>query len=62
MQSSKNAQKKEIITGYSLAKLSDTEMCIKCSYPKMTGENDRQEESLTGQVRDQAGRFPLTCR
>ena len=37
-------------------------MCIKCSYPKMTGENDRQEQSLTGQVRDQAGRFPLTCR
>ena len=28
----------------------------------MTGENDRKEESLTGQVHDQAGRLPLTCR
>ena len=28
----------------------------------MTGQNDRQDESLTGQVRDKAGRFPLTGR
>ena len=28
----------------------------KCSYPKITGQNDRQDESLTGQVHDQAGR------
>ena len=26
----------------------------------MTGQNDRRDESLTSQVRDQAGRFPLT--
>ena len=26
----------------------------------MTGQNDRQDESLTGQVRDQAGHSPLT--
>ena len=26
----------------------------------MTGQNDRQDESLTGQVRDQAGHCPLT--
>ena len=28
----------------------------------MIGQNDRQDESLTGQVRDQAGRFSLTGR
>ena len=26
----------------------------------MTGQNDRQDESLTGQVGDQAGQCPLT--
>ena len=25
-------------------------------------KNDRQDDSLTGQVRDQAGHCPLTCR
>ena len=35
---------------------------IKCSYPKTTGQNDRPDESLTGQVRDQAGHCPLTGR
>ena len=28
----------------------------------MTGQNDRQDRSLTGQVRDQAGHYPLTGR
>ena len=28
----------------------------------MTGQNDRQDQSLTGQVRDQAGHCPLTVR
>ena len=28
----------------------------------MTGQNDRQDRSLTGQVRDQAGHCPLTSR
>ena len=28
----------------------------------MTGQNDRQDESLTGQVYDQAGHCPLTGR
>ena len=28
----------------------------------MTGQNDWQVESLTGQVRDQAGHCPLTGR
>ena len=28
----------------------------------MTGQNDRQERSLTGQVRDQAGHCPVTGR
>ena len=31
-------------------------------YRKMTGQNDRQDESLTGQVPDQAGHCPLTGR
>ena len=38
------------------------ENIIKCSYPKMTGQNDRPDESLTGQVHDQAGHCPLTGR
>ena len=33
-----------------------------CSYPKITGKNDRQDESLTGQVHNQAGHCPLTGR
>ena len=28
----------------------------------MTGQNDRQDRSLTGQARDQAGHCPLTGR
>ena len=36
------------------------ENIIKCSYPKMTGQNDQPDESLTGQVHDQAGHCPLT--
>ena len=35
---------------------------IKCSHPKMIGQNDRQDESLTGQALDQAGHCPLTGR
>ena len=37
--------------------LSDNYMenIIKCSHPKITGKNDRQDESLTGQVHHQAG-------
>ena len=35
---------------------------LKGSHPKMTGQNDRQDESLTGQVHDQAGHCPLTGR
>ena len=38
------------------------ENIIKCSHPKMTGQNDRQDESLTGQALDQAGHCPLTGR
>ena len=29
-------------------------------HPKMTGQNDRPDESLTGQAHDQAGHCPLT--
>ena len=38
------------------------ENIIKCLHPKMTGQNDRQDESLTGQAHDQAGHCPLTSR
>ena len=38
------------------------ENIIKCSHPKMTGQNDQQDESLTGQALDQAGHCPLTGR
>ena len=36
------------------------ENIIKCSHPKMTGQNDQQDESLTRQVHDQAGHCLLT--
>ena len=38
------------------------EYILKGSHPKMTGQNDRQDESLIGQVHDQAGHCPLTGR
>ena len=38
------------------------EIILKCSHPKMTGQNDRQDESLTGQALDQVGHCPLTGR
>ena len=38
------------------------ENIMKCSHPKMTGQNDQQDESLTGQALDQAGHCPLTGR
>ena len=38
------------------------ENIFKGSLPKRTGQNDRQDESLTGQVHDQAGHCPLTGR
>ena len=38
------------------------EKYLKGSHPKMTGQNNRQDESLTGQVHDQAGHCPLTGR
>ena len=34
----------------------------KRSHPKMTGQNDRQDESLTGQVHDQVRHCPPTSR
>ena len=38
------------------------ENIIKCSHPKMTGQNGRQDESLTSQARDQVGHCLLTGR
>ena len=38
------------------------ENIIKCSHPKMTGQNDRQSESLTGQAHDQARHCSVTGR
>ena len=38
------------------------EYILKGSHPKMTGQNDRQDESLTGQVHDQSRHCPLTGR
>ena len=38
------------------------ENILKGSHPKMTGQDDRQDESLTGQVHDEAGHCPLTGR
>ena len=44
--------------------LSDNYMenIIKCLHPKMTGQNDWQDESLAGQIHNQAGHCPLTGR
>ena len=39
-----------------------TKNIFKGLLPKRTGQNDRQDESLTGQVHDQAGHCPLTGR
>ena len=36
------------------------ENIIKCSYPKLTGQNDQRDESLTSQAHDQAGHCLLT--
>ena len=36
------------------------ENILKGSHPKMTGQNDRQDGSFTGQVHDQARHCPLT--
>ena len=38
------------------------ENILKGSLPKLTGQNERQDKSLTGQVHDQAGHCPLTGR
>ena len=38
------------------------ENILKSWHPKMTGQDDRQDESLTGQVHDEAGHCPLTDR
>ena len=38
------------------------ENILKGSLPKLIGQNERQDESLTGQVHDQAGHCPLTGR
>ena len=38
------------------------EYILKGSHPKMSGQNDRQDESLTGQVHDQARHCLLTGR
>ena len=68
MQSSKEKKAKEKRSHYSVIdwakriKRQLMENIIKCSYPKMTGQNDRPDESLTGQVHDQAGHCPLTGR
>ena len=38
------------------------ENILKDLLPKMTGQNNWQDESLTGQVHNQAGHCPLTGR
>ena len=38
------------------------ENILKGLLPKMTGQNNWQDESLTGQVHNQAGHCPLTGR
>ena len=70
MRSSKEKKAKEKRSHYSVIdwakriKRQLMENIIKCSYPKMTGQNDRPDESLTGQVHDQAGHCPYfePCR
>ena len=61
MQSIQNRQSKR--NHYSIIEHQVTTIWkIKCLYPKMAGQNDGQNESLAGQVRDQAGHCPLTGR
>ena len=61
MQSSKKRQRKKNHCSV-IEQLATTARKIKCLYPKMTSQNDRQDRSLTGQVSDQAGHCPLTGR
>ena len=62
--SNKSQRKKKSLQPYRANALCDNcmENITKCSHPKMTCQNDGQDERLTGQVHDQAGHCPLTGR
>ena len=56
----KKPNKKKSLQHYR-AKRIERQLCGKY-YKMFASKNDRQDESLTGQVRDQAGHCPLTGR
>ena len=62
VQSMKKGKEKEMTTEQNALSGNYMENILKGSHPKMSGQNDRQDESLTGQVHDQAGHCPLTGR
>ena len=62
VQSMKKGKEKEMTTEQNALSGNYMENILKGSHPKMSGQNDRQDESLTGQVHDQAGHCLLTGR
>ena len=54
VQSMKKGKEKEMTTEQNALSGNYMENILKGSHPKMSGQNDRQDESLTGQVHDQA--------
>ena len=58
----KKAKKKEMTAEQNALSGNYMENILKGSHPKMSGQNDRQDESLTGQVHDQARHCLLTGR
>ena len=56
--SAKQQKKQKKAANYSVIE----QNALSNKYPKMTGQNDRPDESLTGQAHDQAGHCPLTGR
>ena len=60
VQSMKKGKEKEMTTEQNALSGNYMENILKGLLPKMTGQNDWQDESLTGQVHDQAGHCLLT--
>ena len=58
----KKQRKKKSLQRYRTLSDNYMENIIKCSHPNMTGQNDRQDESLTGQAHDQGGQCSLAGR
>ena len=61
VQSSKKRQRKQRIQFAAFYSVIE-QNTLNDKHPKMNGQNDRPDESLTSQAHDQAGHCPLTRR